>query len=166
MFSNSVVSFCDPMHCPMPGFPVLHQFPEFTQTHIHWVVMPSNHLTLCWPLLLLPSIFANIRVFSNESTLHIRWQSIGASASASVLLMNIKYWFTLGLTGLISLLSKDSQEFSIALQVERISFWCSAFFMVQLSHSYTTTRKIIAFTISNFIGKVMSLLLICCPGLS
>ena len=69
-------------------------------------VMPSNNLILCHPLLLLPSIFPNIRVFFNESTVCISGQSIGASGSASVLPMNIQSWFPLGLTGLISLLSK------------------------------------------------------------
>ena len=73
-------------------------------------VMPSNHVILCCPLLLLPSIFPSIRVFSNGSVLHI---SIGVSASASVLPMNIQDWFPLGLTGLISLLSKGlSRVFS------------------------------------------------------
>ena len=67
------------------------------------LVMPSNHLILCQPLYLLPSIFHSIRVFSNESTLHIDGQSTGASASASVLLMNIQGWYPLELTGLISL---------------------------------------------------------------
>ena len=74
-------------------------------------VMPSNHLILCHLLLLLPSIFPSIRVFSNESVLCIRWQSIGASAS--VLPMNIQDWFILGLTGWISLQSKGlSRVFS------------------------------------------------------
>ena len=68
------------------------------------LVMPSNHLILCCPLLLLPSIFCSIRVFSNESVLCIRWPSIGASAS--VFQMNIQDWFPLGLTSLISLQSK------------------------------------------------------------
>ena len=61
------------MDCSMPGLPVLHQLPEFTQTHVHWVgdaIQPSHSLSI---LLLLPSIFPNIRVFSNESALHIRW---------------------------------------------------------------------------------------------
>ena len=72
-------------------------------------VMPSNYLILCHPLLLPPSIFPSIRVFSNQSALHIRW----TSASASVLPMNIQGWFPLGLTGLISLLSKGlSRVFS------------------------------------------------------
>ena len=57
----------------MPGLPVHHQLPEFTQTHVHESVMPSNHLILCRPLLVLPSIFPSIRVFANESVLHIRW---------------------------------------------------------------------------------------------
>ena len=76
-------------------------------------VMPPNHLFLCRPLLLSPSISPNIRVFSNESVLHIRWQSIGVSASASVLPMFIQDWFRLGWTGWISLQSKGlSRVFS------------------------------------------------------
>ena len=61
------------MNRSMPGLPVHHQFPESTQTHVHRVSMPSNHRNLCCPLLLLPSIFPSIRVFSNESALCIRW---------------------------------------------------------------------------------------------
>jgi len=76
-------------------------------------VMPSNHLILCHPLLLLLSIFPSIRVFSNESVLHIRWPNIGVSASASVLPMYIQDWFPLGWTDLISLQSKGlSRVFS------------------------------------------------------
>ena len=71
--AQSCLTLWDPMNCSMPGLPVHHQLPEFTQTHVHWVSMPSNHLVLCRPLLLLPSIFSRIRVFSNESALHIRW---------------------------------------------------------------------------------------------
>ena len=70
------------------------------------LVMPSNHLILFLPLLLLPSIFPSIRVFSNESVLHIKWPNIGVSASASVIPMNIQNWFLLGWTGWMSLLSK------------------------------------------------------------
>ena len=77
------------------------------------LVMPSNHLILCHPLLLLPSISSCIRVFSNESALRIRWPSIGVSASASVLPVNIQGWFPLGWTGWISLQSKGlSRVFS------------------------------------------------------
>ena len=61
------------MDCSMPGLPVQHQLPDFTQTHVHVLVMPSNHLIHCHPLLLLPSIFPSTMVFSNESALRIRW---------------------------------------------------------------------------------------------
>ena len=74
------------------------------------VMMPSTHLILCRPLLLLPSIFPSIRVFSNEWLFSSGGQSIGASALASVLHMNIQDWFPLGLTGLMSLLSKGLPE--------------------------------------------------------
>ena len=71
--AQSCPTLCDPMDCSMQGLPVHHQLPEFTQTHAHWVgdaIQPSH---LCCPLLLPPSIFPSIRVFSNESALHIRW---------------------------------------------------------------------------------------------
>ena len=74
-------TLCDPMNRSTPGLPVYHQLPEFTQTH----VMPSSHLILCRPLLLLPSIPPSIRVFSNESTLRIGGQSTGVSTLASFL---------------------------------------------------------------------------------
>ena len=80
-------------------------------------VMPCNHLILYRPLLLLPSVFPNMRVFSNESALHISWPKMAASASASVLLMSIEDLFPLGLTGLISLKSKGlSRVFSSTIQ--------------------------------------------------
>ena len=71
--SQSCPTLCNPMDCSTPGLPVHHQLPEFTQTHVHWVGDAINHLILCCPLLLLPSIFPSIRVFSNELALHIRW---------------------------------------------------------------------------------------------
>ena len=67
------LTVCDPMDCSTPGFPVHHQLPELAQSHVIKLVMPSNHLILCHPLLLLPSVFPSIRVFSSESVLHIRW---------------------------------------------------------------------------------------------
>ena len=70
---QSCLTLCNPMNRSMPGLPVHHQLPEPTQTHVIGSVMPSNNLILCRPLLLLPSIFPSIRVFSNESALHIRW---------------------------------------------------------------------------------------------
>ena len=83
-------TLCDPMNCSMPGFPVLHYLPEFAQLMSIESVRPSNHLILCCPLLLLPSIFPSIRVFSSESALQSGGQSIAVSASASVLPMNIQ----------------------------------------------------------------------------
>ena len=74
---NSVAQFCptlhNPMDCSTPGFPVLHHLPELGQTHVYWVGDAIQHLILCHPLLLLPSIFPSIRVFSNKSALCIRW---------------------------------------------------------------------------------------------
>ena len=102
--SLKCVQLCNPMDCSAPGFPVLHCLPEFAQTHVHWVgdAIQPPHLILCHILLLLPSIFPSIRVFSNESALRIRRPKFGSLASATVLLMNIQDWFPLGLTDLIS----------------------------------------------------------------
>ena len=71
--TKSCPNLCDPMDSSTAGFPVLHYLLEFIQTHIHWLVMLSNHFTLCCSLIPLPSIFPRIRVFSNESALCIRW---------------------------------------------------------------------------------------------
>ena len=110
-------------------------------------VMPSNHLILCHPFLL-PSIFPNIRSFPRSELFASVGQSIGVSASASVLPMNIQDWFPLGLTGLISLQSKGlSRVFSsTTIQTYQLILWLSAFFMVQLIHPYMTNRKTIALT--------------------
>ena len=91
-------------------------------------VMPSNHLFLCHPLLLLPSVFPSIRVFTNESVLLNRWPSIGVSASASVLPLNTQDWSPLGWTGWISLQSRDSQESSPTPQFK--SFNSSALYLL------------------------------------
>ena len=66
-------TLCDLMDCSTPDFLVLHHLPELAQTHVRWITMPSNHLILSRSLHLLPSVFPNIRVFSNESALHVRW---------------------------------------------------------------------------------------------
>ena len=95
-------------------------------------VMPSNHLVLCPPLLLLPSIFPRIRVFSIKLVLHISSQSIGTSASASVLPMNIQDRFPLGLTSLISLQSKGLSSLLQHHSSKASILWHSAFFRVQL----------------------------------
>ena len=67
------LTLCNPIDCSTTGLLVHHQLPEFTQTHVHWVMLPSNDLIFCHPLLLLSSIFPSIRIFSNESVLHITW---------------------------------------------------------------------------------------------
>ena len=122
-------------------------------------VMPSNHLTLCHPLLLLPSIFPHSSVFSNESVLCIRWPeywsfsfSISPFNEYSGLISFMTDWSDiLVVQGILkSLLQYHSSKASV-LQ-------CSAFFIVQLSHSYMTTGKSIALTRRTFVGKVMSLL--------
>ena len=122
-------------------------------------VMPSNHLILCHPLLLLPSIFPSIRVFSNDSVLHIRWPkywsfsfSTSPSNEYSGLISFRMAWSDLLAAQEIlkSLLQQHSSKVSV--------LWCSAFFMVQLSLPYMTTGKTIALTRQTFVGKVMSLL--------
>ena len=108
-------TLCNPMDCSMPGFPSITSSWSLLKLLSIESVMPSNHLILCHPLLLLPSIFPSIRVSSSESVLCIRCQSIGVSASAWVLPKNIQDWFPLGLTSLISLPSKElSRVFSNA----------------------------------------------------
>ena len=115
MLSNCGVggdSWERPLDYSMPGFPVLHHLLEFAQTHVHWIG-DANRLILCCPCLLLPSIFPSIRVCSKSWVFASGDQSIGASASVAVLPVNIQGWFSLGLTGLISLLSKGlSRVFS------------------------------------------------------
>ena len=121
--------------------------------------MPSNHLILCRPFLLLSSIFPSIRVFSNDSALCISWPKYWSFSSASVLPMNIQGWFPLGVTCLISLLSKGLSRVFSNTTIQKHQF-----FSCQWSNShihtcmYVTTGKIIAFTIWTFVGKVTSLL--------
>ena len=118
--------------------------------------MPSNHLVLCRSLLLLPSIFPSIRVFSKKSVFPIS-QSIGASPS--VFSESIQDWFPLGLTGLFSLQSKGLFKSLLQHHNSKASILQhSDFFMVQLSHPYMTTEKTITLTIWTFVGKAMSLL--------
>ena len=122
-------------------------------------VMPSNHLILCCPLLLMASVFPSIRVFSNGSALHIRWPkhwsfhfSISPSSEYSGLISFMMDWFALlAVQGTLrSLLQHHSSKAS--------SLQCSAFFRVQLSHPYMTTGKTIALTIQTFVGRVLFLL--------
>ena len=116
-------AFCDPMDCSTPGPSVLHYLLEFVQLSSVELVVSSNHLVLCHPLLLLPSIFPSIRVFSNESALHIRWPkdwSFSFSISPS---MNIQGQFPLGLTGLISSLPRGLSRVFSGTTVRRHQFF-------------------------------------------
>ena len=149
------------MNCSTPGLPVHHQLPESIES-----VMPSSHLILCCPLLLLPPIPPSIRVFSNESTLHIRWPkywsfsfSIISSKEIPELISFRMDWLDLlAVQGTLkSLLQHHSSKTSILQH--------SAFFTVQLSHPYMTTGKTIALTRWTFVGKVMSLLFNMLPRL-
>ena len=147
------------MNHSTPGLPVHHQLMEFPKLMSIESVMPSNHLILCHPLLLLPSIFPSIRVFSNESALRIRWPkycsfrfNISPSNEHPGLISFRMDWLgLLAVQGTLkSLLQRHSSKASI--------FQYSAFFRVQLSHPYITTGKTIALTRRTFVGKVMSLL--------
>src|SRR5574342_188535 len=123
-------------------------------------VMPSNHFILCHPLLFLPSILPNIRVFSNESVLHITWPkywsfSFNISPSnehSGQISFRIDWLDLLAVQGTLKSLLQHCNSKALILR-------CSAFFTVQLSHPYMTTGKTIALTRQTFVGKVMSLLL-------
>ena len=157
--TQSCPTLCDPRNCSTPGLPVHHQSWSPPKPMTIELVMPSNHLIFCHPLLLLPSIFLSIRVFSNESALCIRWPkywsfsfNISPSNENPALISFRMDWLDLlAVQGTLkSLLQNHSSEASI-LQ-------CSAFFIVQLSHPYVTTGKSIALTWRTFIDKGMSLL--------
>ena len=141
------------MDCSMPGLPVHHQLLEFTQTHVHRVndaIQPSHSVI---PFSSCPQSFIVSGSFPMSQLFTSGGQSIGVSASASVLPMNIQDLFPLGWTGWISLQSKGlSRVFSNTTVVQH-----SAFFTVQLPHPYMTTGKTMALTRRTFFGKVMSL---------
>ena len=135
---SSVAQSCptlwDPMNHSTPGLPVHYQLLEFTQTHVIESVMPSIHLILCRPLLLLPPILPSIRVFSNESTLRMRWP---------------KHWsFSLSIS------PSNEHPGLISFRMDWLDLLA-----VQLSHLYMTTGKTIALTRWTSVGKVISLLL-------
>ena len=140
--AQSCPTLCDSVNRSTPGLPVHHQLLEFTQTTSIESVMPSSHLILCRPLLLLHPIPSSIRVFSNESTLPMRWPkywsfsfSISPSNEHPGLISFRMDWLDLiAVQGTLkSLLQHHSSKASI--------LWCSAFFTVQLSHPYMTTGK-------------------------
>ena len=135
--AHSCLILCEPMDCSTPGLPVLHSVLEFAGTHVHWV---GHAVQPCHPLLLLPSLFSSIRVFSNELAPHIRWPKY---CSFSISPSNeYSGWFPLGLTGLISSLSNrlsKSLPWHHSLKTSILQH--SSFFMAQLSHPYMTTGK-------------------------
>ena len=155
----SRVRLCDPMNRSMPGLLVHHQLPEFTQIHVHRVgdaIQPSHLLSSPSPPAPNP---CGIRVFSNESTVHMRWPkywSFSFSISPSnehpgLISLRMEWLDLLAVQGTLkSLLQYHSLKASILQH--------SAFFIVQLSHPYMTTGKTIALTRQTFVGKVMSLL--------
>ena len=165
--AHSCLALCDPMNHSTPGLPVHHQLPQFTQTHIHRVsdaIQPSHPLS---SLLLLPRVPPSIRVFSNESTLHMRWPkywsfsfNIIPSKEIPGLISFRMDWLDLLAVQrtLKSLLQHHSSKASILRH--------SAFFTVHLSHPYMTTGKTIALTRRTFVGKVMFCFSICYLGWS
>ena len=143
------MTLCNPMDCTMPGLPVHHQLVSIES------VMPSNHLILCHPLLLLPSIFPSIRVFSNKSALCVRWPkywsfsfSISPSNEHSGLLSFRMDW--LDLLAVQGTLKSRLQHHSSKASI----LHCSAFSIVQLSHPYMATGKTIALTRWTFVDNV------------
>ena len=145
LLSLSCPTLCEPIHYSVSGFPVRHYLLDFVQTHVIGLVMPFNHLILCCPLLLLPSVFPSIRVFSNESALHIRWPKYWTSSFTISPSMNVQGWSPLGLTGLTPCSSRDSQESSPSPQFESINSSVFSFIMAQFTYTwllYMTTGKI------------------------
>ena len=157
--TQSCPTFCDPMNCSMPGLPVHHQLLEFTETHVHRVSDATSHLILCCPLLLQPPVPPSSRVFSDESTLRMRWPKywsfsfiiISSKEIPGLISFRMDWLDLLAVQGILkSLLQHHSSKASILL--------CSAFFTVQLSYTYMNTGKTIALTRRTFVGKVLSLL--------
>ena len=157
---QSCLTFCHPMDCSTPGFLSITNTWSLLKLMSIELVMPSNYLILCHPLLLLPSIFPSIRVFSSEIVLCIRWPnywsfsfSISPSNKYSGLISFRMDWLDpLEVQGTLKSLFQNHSSKASVLQ-------CSAFFIVQLSHPYLTAGKTIALTRWTFVGKVTSLLL-------
>ena len=154
------------MDCSTPALPVHHQLPELTQTHVHWVgdaIQPSHPLSSPSP----PALnLSQHQGLFNESALQIRWPKYGISTSASVLPMKTQDWSPLGWTSWIFLQSKGLSRAFLTPQFKSINSSVLSFLYSPTLTSYMTTGKTIALTRWTFVGKVMSLLLICCPGWS
>ena len=153
---SRVPPFVTPMDYSSPGSSVLQCLPVCSHSCPFEAVMLSNHLILCLPLCLWPQSFPASGSFPMSWLFKSGGQRIGASTSASVLAMKIQGWFPLGLTGLISLLSKWLSRVFSSTSLKASDFQHSAFFIVQLSHPYMTTGKTIALTRQTFVGKMIS----------
>ena len=141
--ARSYLTLCDSMDCSTPDFSVLNYLPEFAQTHVIWSVMPSNHLILCCPLLLLPSVFPSIRFFSSEwgssyqvaNVLELQLQHQSFSEYSGLISFRIDWFDILAVQGTLKSLLHHNLKTSILPH--------SAFFMAQLSHLYMTTGNTI-----------------------
>ena len=154
--AQSCLTLCNPMNHSTPGLPVHQQLPDFTQTNVHRVddaIQPSHPLSSPSAL----NLSQHQGLFQLVSSLPSGGQSIGVSASASVLPMDTQDWSPLAWTGWISLQSKGLSRVFYNTRVQKY-LWHSPLFIVQLSHPYVTTEKTIALTRQTFVGKVMSLL--------
>ena len=157
LFSNSVVSdFLTPRTAACQASLSITNSWSLLKLMPIELVMPSNHLILCCPVLLLPSIFPSTRVFSDELALHIRWKkywsfsfSISPSNDSVLISFRIDWLDLLAVQETLKSLLKHHSSKALIL-------WRSAFFMVQLSHPYMTTGKTLALTKQTFVGKVMS----------
>ena len=153
--AQSCLTVCNPMDCSTPGFPVCYQLLELAQTHGRWChpvlssVVPFSSGLHSFPA---SGSFLMSQFFASSS------QSIGDSASASILPKNIQDWSVLGWTGWISLQSKGLSSLLQHDSSKASVLWCSALFIVQISRPYMTIGKTIALTRWTFVGKVMSLL--------
>ena len=144
------------MDCSTPGFPVLHHLPELAQIHIHWVNDAIHYLVSVSPFSSRLHSFPALGSFPMNGIFASGSWSI--RASASVLSMNIQDWFPLGLTGLISLLSRDSPRVFTNTTVQKHQFFGTQLSSQSNSHIHTTTGKTLALTRWTFVGKVISLL--------
>ena len=139
--AQSCPTLCDPMNCSMPGLPVHHQLPEFTQTHVHPVsdaIQPSHPLS---SLLLLPQIPPRIRVFSNESTLHTRWPKYWSFSFSIIPSKNTQDWSPLEWTGWISLQSKGLSRVFSNTTVQKHQFFSAQLSSQSNSHIHTWPQE-------------------------
>ena len=160
--ANSCLTLCDFMDCRMPGFPVLHYLPDFAQTYITESVIHPIILSSVIPFS--SCIFPSIRVFPVSGLFILGGQSI--RASASVLLMNIQGWFSLGLTGLISLLSKEFSRVFCSTTVQKHQFFATQPSLWSNSHIYTRLPEKPQLWLDRPLSAEWCLcFLICCLGL-